>query len=150
MHIDAIKSIIREHKVTLEINPLYYRLNTIPPDKLINHPDDWFMRVHGNTISHSLSGFLTLTRRGLEANTELLQQTLEQAIDDGNDPTMGQGWAAYEKYANSFYGKLIKENEKKLRLQLQNTLKITKTIKNLKPLHSSQDQNLIESSHHQH
>ena len=133
MHKDAIKNLIYAKKLTIEIDPLDYRLNTIPPDKLKDYPNEWFIRVIGNMISLNKSGFLALSRIGWEANKTMLQEEMQKAITEKLDNTSGGGWEIYEEYAEKTYQTIIKTTEKVIRQQIEKTQKLVTILKTIKP-----------------
>jgi len=140
MHKDAITSICYNPKLRLHIIERFYKLATLNKADLVDYPDEWFMTLNGNTINiDKTSGFIYLNRIGFEANKELLQKTAEKAVREKLDNTEGQGWPYIEKYANEFFNKIVKHNEQTLKQTLAKALKLSETIKKLKPTEIKQE-----------
>lgn len=134
MHKNAIRNICYNLPLRLQIKPLDYKLITIPKTALVDYPDEWFIILNGTTINiDKKSGFIYLNRIGFEANKEILKETAELAVREKLDNTNGVGWPAIESYAEHYYAKLVRENEKRLKTTLLKAQKLSETIKKLKP-----------------
>jgi len=88
-----------------------------PPEPQVELPADWFnvIKYVGNACRPCIgkeNGFLFLTRKGYEANKERIRKAFEQAIAKGLDRTNGEGWLAFEKYAEKHFSEMEKTIEK--------------------------------------
>ncbi|MFZ9642756.1 MAG: DNA polymerase III subunit alpha, partial [Candidatus Methylopumilus sp.] len=59
--------------------------------------------------------------------------TVTKAVQEKLDNTGGKGWAYFESYAEFFLNKILRENEKALKLTLSKAVKLSDVLKKLKP-----------------
>ena len=76
---------------------------------VIDMPDEWFMRKYGSKICiGKRTGVLYFSRKGYNANKDLLKTAFEEAIQRGHDRIDGKGWKLFEQKAEEFFSKLSK------------------------------------------
>jgi len=108
MSYNQMLTLIRQGYLGLQIPEIYLETEadkrargSLPNDKCIEMPDNWFIRAHfdrGPCIGAEC-GCLYLSSIGYKANKERIKEAFELALNEGNDRTHGRGWIAFEEEA---------------------------------------------------